>query len=211
MRVIDVRYLCLLRNAEPGLRLGPCGTRPQTLDSLSSVKTSLTCHAFPRNAMTTSSYEPNTEAALVDQFVKALEGGRTCWGPVQITTEWDHKAGFADVLVRTENRGLIAFEAKLSDWKRAFFQAYRNAAYANRVYVLMPRSTVHRALLQREEFEFRGIGLCSINEGKIQIHIGASQQKELLSWVRRRANAHFDGAVYEPRIVRNSSQELLPA
>lgn len=69
-----------------------------------------------------------TESELVDSFVGALLLGATCWGKVQLVTEWWHPSGATDVLVRTERRGLIAFEAKLSNWRVALHQAYRNTS-----------------------------------------------------------------------------------
>jgi hypothetical protein len=134
-----------------------------------------------------------TEAALVNQFVGILGTGRSYWRNVQIATEWKHRVGFADVLVRTTGGRLIAFEAKLSDWHRAFHQAYRNTSYANHVYVLLPAYAVHRALLAREEFEYRGIGLCSLQNDKLKVHIKATEQDALLTWIRQQAHQHFDG------------------
>lgn len=139
-----------------------------------------------------------SEAALVDCFVEALRLGETCWRSVEVLTEWDHQAGIVDVLARTGQNALVAFEAKLSDWKRAFHQAYRNSSYANRVYVVMPRETVHRALPYRADFERRGIGLCSVAE-KVYVHIRAEEQVPLRSWIRRRAHSWFDEVRDEPR------------
>lgn len=134
-----------------------------------------------------------TEASLVERFVGALQSGRTQFCSVQVSTEWDHKSGFVDVLVRDCSEALIAFEAKLTDWRRAFLQAYRNTAYANRAYVLLPQAIAHRALKAREEFEFRGIGLCSFDGTTIQVLIEATEQDVLLGWLRSRAHAYFNG------------------
>lgn len=133
-----------------------------------------------------------TEATLVDGFVGKLKRGRSPWGKVELITEWDHKSGNVDVLVRTRGNSLIAFEAKLTEWRRAFFQAYRNAAYANRVFVVMPTHTVHRALAAVAEFELRGIGLCSFDGKRLEVLIEAREQDELLRWVRERAHNHFN-------------------
>lgn len=137
--------------------------------------------------------EFSTESILVECFVGVLQSGRTQYGSVQVSTEWDHKAGFVDVLARDINQSLLAFEAKLADWRRAFRQAYRNAAYANRTYVLLPMNTVQRALVAREEFEFRGIGLCGFDGKQIHVLIEAAEQDVLLAWLRNRAHEHFDG------------------
>lgn len=133
-----------------------------------------------------------TEAELVSSFVRILEQGKSCWGEVQVATEWSHPSGLTDVLVRTRNQRLVAFEAKLSDWRRAFHQAYRNASFAQRVYVLLPRDRIARPLEHRSSFELRGIGLCSVKDGKIYVHIGAKPQVQVLAWARAAANQHFD-------------------
>lgn len=143
-----------------------------------------------------------TEASLVNQFVSKLETGKSYWRIVQVATEWRHRVGFADILVRTSGGRLIAFEAKLSDWRRAFHQAYRNSSYANQVYVLLPLAATHRALLAREEFEYRGIGLCALQDGKIKVLIKASEQDALLTWIRQQAHEHFD------RIPNESSADV---
>jgi len=158
---------------------------------------------------TTNAGEIITEADLVREFVSVLQSGKTCWRNLEVMTEWGHPTGSADILVRTNSRGLIAFEAKLTEWRRAFHQAYRNSMYANRVYVLMPRKTVHRALQFRQDFELRGIGLCSYKDGKVQVHIRASEQDDLLSWVRRKAHESFDEVRDEPGDTGSMRQTVL--
>lgn len=134
----------------------------------------------------------DTEASLVDQFVDLINSGKTDFGEVQITTEWDHTSGVVDVLLRDASESLIAFEAKLNNWQRAFSQAYRSSAYANRVYVLLPEATAHLAMRDQEEFQFRGIGLCAFNGKNLRIMIEAAEQDLLLNWVRDRAHDFFD-------------------
>jgi len=133
-----------------------------------------------------------TEAEFVDGFVGKLAKGRTVFGRVLITTEWDHRAGVVDVLTRNRRKGLVAFEAKLDNWKRAFHQAYRSTAYANKSYVLVPEHVASRAMRDREEFELRGVGLCSFNGSVVQVLIEATEQDVLLRWLREQAHKHFD-------------------
>lgn len=134
-----------------------------------------------------------TEACLVECFVGLLQTGRTQLGPVQVATEWDHRSGFVDVLARDASQSLFAFEAKLTDWRRAFHQAYRNTAYANRAYVMLPARTADRALRAREDFELRGVGLCSFDGKHLTILIEAAEQQDpLLKWIRERAHNYFN-------------------
>ncbi|MFZ2652238.1 MAG: hypothetical protein WA210_19245 [Burkholderiaceae bacterium] len=133
-----------------------------------------------------------SEAALVESFVEKLGRGRTRYGRVEVATEWDHRSGAVDVLARDAHGALFAFEAKLENWRRAFDQAYRNTAYANRAYVLLPPAAAQRALQDKEQFQLRGIGLCSFDGRAIRVLIEASDQEALLTWVRARAHQHFD-------------------
>lgn len=141
----------------------------------------------------------STESSLVECFVGTLQAGRTTFGAVQVTTEWNYRSGLVDILARDKAQELVAFEAKLADWRRAFLQAYRNTAYANKAYVLMPEKTAHRALCDQEEFEFRGIGLCSFNGKELRILIEAAEQDPLLQWLRVRAHEHFNSLPDERR------------
>ncbi|WP_192871651.1 hypothetical protein [Variovorax sp. JS1663] len=146
-----------------------------------------------------------TEADLVASFVGKLQAGRSCYGSVEVVTEWDHRSGLVDVLARDCAGALVAFEAKLKNWRRAFMQAYRSTAYANRTYVLLPPTVAERAMQDREEFELRGVGLCAFDGKAIQILIEACEQEPLLKWVRARAHEHFDALLYECRPAPRSS------
>lgn len=167
----------------------------------------------PTEKMKANCPQFSSEANLVECFVGALQSGRTPYGLVEVATEWDHRSGFVDVLVRDGVRSLVAFEAKLTDWRRAFLQAYKNTAYANLAYVLLPEKVVHRALRDREEFEFRGIGLCSFDGKEVRILIEASEQEPLLQWLRNRAHEHFNGLPSERRFrpQRNSDRTVSAA
>lgn len=145
-----------------------------------------------------------TEADLVDGFVSELKAGKSCYGLVQVTCEWDHRAGLVDVLARDSGDGLVAFEAKLDNWRRAFMQAYRSTAYADRTYVLVPPLVAKRALQDREEFELRGVGLCAFDGQSINILIEASEQEPLLQWVREKAHQHFNSMPDERRAKTRS-------
>jgi hypothetical protein len=141
----------------------------------------------------------DSEEQFVDQFVVKLAKGRTCYGSVAVTTEWDHRAGIVDVLARDREHEIVAFEAKLTNWRRALDQAYRNTAYASQSYVLLPPDVARRALSEREEFKLRGIGICSFDGRRVDVLIAADKQVPLLGWVQRRAHQHFDSLSYDER------------
>lgn len=141
-----------------------------------------------------------TEAEMVEMFIDVLGTRRSDFGRVEITREWDHRSGYVDVLARDGKKSLIAFEAKLADWKRAFMQAYRNTAYADRAYVLLPSGPAERALAHRSHFEDKGIGLCRFDGVRIEVLLEAMEHPPLVAWVRKLAHEHFN----ERRTVNRS-------
>ncbi len=54
---------------------------------------------------------------------------------------------------------LLAFEAKLTDWRQAIQQAYRYRYYADSAFVLLPAKNASAALRNGRLFETFGIGL----------------------------------------------------
>ena len=141
-----------------------------------------------------------SEAEMVEKFVYVLGKRSSGFGCVEITREWDHRSGFVDVLARDGKKSLIAFEAKLADWKRAFMQAYRNTAYADRAYVLLPSGPAERALAHRSTFEDKGVGLCRFDGEQIEVLLEAAEHQHLVAWIRQRAHEHFN----ERRTVNGS-------
>jgi len=64
-----------------------------------------------------------------------------------------------------------AFEAKLSNWKRALFQAFRYKAFVNKSFVVMDHDLVKPALSQTDRFCRANIGLISIDlSGEVHCH-----------------------------------------
>jgi hypothetical protein len=154
-----------------------------------------------------------TEAAIVECFMGEVSKGRTSFRREQITKEWDHTAGFVDVLARHRRKSLVAFEAKLDNWKRAAHQAYRRTAYANKSYVIVPAHVAARAIRDRNEFELWGVGLCSFDWKSVQVRIEAPEQDALLAWLRAQAHEHFD-ALNDERAIesgRRSRRAMQPA
>lgn len=152
-----------------------------------------------RGELKSASHDFASEAEMVNSFLTVLAKKRSCFGRVAVTTEWDHRAGYVDVLARDCKKALIAFEAKLGDWKRAFRQAYRNTVYADRSYVLLPAGVADRALAHRQIFEDRGIGLCRFDGERVEVLVEAVDQPPLMARVRCKAHEHFDVISHEPR------------
>ncbi len=58
---------------------------------------------------------------------------------------------------------IVAFEAKLRDWKRALLQASRYKTFANESWVLLDRSQANAAISNLPEFEKFNIGLATFS------------------------------------------------
>jgi hypothetical protein len=129
----------------------------------------------------------DTEADLVDTFVERLALGRAPWKTQGYQREFDYVSGRTDI-VAISGRQVLAFEAKLRDWRKALRQAWRNSSFANRVYVVLPADCARRALEHRQEFEARGVGLCAVgSDGRLIVLIAGAPCRPVLPWLREKA------------------------
>ncbi len=114
-----------------------------------------------------------SEAALVDAFFCGLRRSGCPWGTMRTATEFDYVSGRTDVIALTRHDELIAFEAKLTRWRDALHQSFRNTFFAQRSYVLLPLRTAELALRYAADFSRRRAGLCSVVDGVVQILLPA--------------------------------------
>ena len=131
----------------------------------------------------------------MERTIRFLNRRKTPWGQVQTVTEWDYRSGITDILARTKRNEVIAFEAKLSDWRRAIYQAYRNTTFALRSYVVLPEHVARRAQKSPDTFMNYGVGLCACADGELSVLIEARYSEPLMEWLTRRAHATFDGLI----------------
>jgi len=125
-------------------------------------------HARPHTALTYAS-----EAALVEDFATTAQGWNSPWGALDLAAEFDYASGRADLIALTHTNELLTFEAKLTRWRDALHQAFRNTFFASRSYVVLPLKTALRAAAYRAEFERRNVGLCSTSDGVVQVLVSA--------------------------------------
>ena len=136
----------------------------------------------------------NSEASLVDSFIKTLKV-KSPWGDITIGKEFNYQRGRTD-LVGISNGGLvIAFEAKLTKWRRALQQAYRNRCFADLSYVVLPENSAKNALRNIEEFERRGVGICYIKDGHINIIFDAYKEEPIQPWLKEKAYIYASGGI----------------
>lgn len=129
-----------------------------------------------------------TEKILVDQFVRTLSSESSPWGRLEVSCEFFYARGRTDVLALADGNILIAFEAKLRDWRTALDQAYRNTCFAHKSFVLVPQSTALTAFRYLAEFRIRGVGLCYIDlAGFVHVLEEPAVSAPIEPWIASRA------------------------
>lgn len=129
----------------------------------------------------------STENNLVDAFISYLGTDSSPWATRAVVREFDYVSGRTDILSLSLGNEIIAFEAKLSNWRKAIHQAWRNTSFANQVYVVLPRQHSTAAIKNRGEFDERGVGLCVVDEDGVQVVIQGSPNQPLMPWLNRKA------------------------
>lgn len=127
------------------------------------------------------------ETELVATFTHFMRTNSTPFKPGPTALEFDYRSGRTDVISRTETHELVAFEAKLRNWKVALHQAYRNSHFAHFSYVVLPSEYASAALKNVKEFKRRGVGLCVVHEAGVQVAIEATHKPPLQPWLTKAA------------------------
>jgi hypothetical protein len=150
-----------------------------------------------------------TESALVKAFLARLRGAGTPWGTVRVSQEFSFEGGRTDVVALCAKGKLIAFEAKLTKWKVALDQAYRNSFFADISYVVMPECGAEIAQRYSGEFARRGVGLCAVRSGRVVVVQQAEVKIPLQPWVRRAAATRITESNAGTRRSRNRGSRTL--
>ena len=151
-----------------------------------------------------------SEKSLVRQFVTGLH--ETChpWGPVNTILEFDYRRGRTDILALTvDGKCLIAFEAKLRDWRKALHQAYRNTSFVHRSYVVLPKKAAMQAQCYSGEFTLRKVGLCYTQKEHITILVEPEILNPIEPWLHETAKAAINDSNPRPSRPRNRRTESL--
>lgn len=128
-----------------------------------------------------------TEEDLVSTFITHLTADSSPWNSRNYLREFDYISGRTDVLFLSPCDEIVAFEAKLSNWRKALHQAWRNTSFANRVYVVLPRERVGPALGHRDEFDNLGVGLCVVDAKGIGVLIDGAKADPVIPWLHHKA------------------------
>jgi hypothetical protein len=141
------------------------------------------------------------ESQLVGKLEDILVDTDNPFSELAIAFEFDYQAGRVDVIATNTNGELFAFEAKLSRWRGAVNQAYRNTSFTHYSYVVLPMLVARNALKFRYEFERRGIGLCSVGLEGIVIEIPASRRTPLQPWLTNSAMEYIKEEMLQSSVV----------
>ena len=127
------------------------------------------------------------EQELVDHFLTVLDADQTPWGPLALVSEFFYHRGRVDVVGVSPSGRVYAFEAKLTRWRDALHQAYRNTCFAHQSYVLLPTPIALMAEQYSSEFDRRGVGLCSLVEDSLVVVHDSSLNEPIQPWLAKEA------------------------
>jgi hypothetical protein len=130
-----------------------------------------------------------SEAAFVRAFVASLHAGGGPWDIRATAQEFDYRAGRSDVVAVSGTGQVVSFEAKLARWKDAMHQAYRNTSFAHLAYVLLPEPVAMKAKGALDEFNLRGVGICTVRAGAPVVIHQPRAAEPLHPWLSERATA----------------------
>ena len=105
---------------------------------------------------------------------------------------------------------LVAFEAKLSDWRRALAQAYRYRYYAELAVVVLPADVARRAVQNRSIFKQAGVALWTFDPstGSIVTRIAAKETPALNPQKKEHALCLFKRRSIQLRKLRESTESF---
>jgi hypothetical protein len=126
------------------------------------------------------SHQPvyKSEAALVADLVEHL--AKTA---AAVDSEFDYTRGRTDVVALQSAGELHAIEAKLTRWRDALHQAYRNKCFAHRSYVALPPATAALAVQYASEFTDRAVGILVVTKDGIEVLLEVEPAPPVQAWL----------------------------
>lgn len=124
-----------------------------------------------------------SEACLADDFSAVLSAKKGPFSHRSSASEFYYGEGRTDFVAVDDAGEVTAFELKLSRWRDALHQAYRNSSFAHYSYVVMPAASAQRAARQSKEFARRGVGLVAVDDGCMKLCIDAKRVEPLRPWL----------------------------
>lgn len=139
------------------------------------------------------------ESELVKDFAYLLRARMAPWPDLDIAFEFNYEGGRVDVVGVSIARELFSFEAKLAYWRKALHQAYRSTAFSHYAYVVLPEPTAKKAAMYCQDFELRGVGLCSVSPSGIAVEIPAFPQDPFLTGLTSNALQYITSNQHKPQ------------
>lgn len=133
------------------------------------------------------------ESDLVEDFRTIITNTHSKFAITAIASEFNYIEGKVDLIAKDCNGDLVTFEAKLSRWRKALNQAYRNSSFSHYSYVILPENTIINASSNIAEFSRRGVGLCSIGASGLKITIPAIRTNPIQPWLTDKALRYING------------------
>lgn len=127
------------------------------------------------------------EKHLVEDFEHHLGAGGAPFSVSSLAFEFDYRNGRVDIVGKSYDGELLSFEAKLTDWKKALNQAYRNTSFSHYSYVVLPMGFAPKVAKYSQEFTRRKVGLCFVDDSEIRIEIPASKTTPIQPWLTESA------------------------
>lgn len=140
------------------------------------------------------------ESHLIYDFENLLDQERYKIGAgflLNYANEYNFRNGRTDIISKNEANELIAFEAKLSNWKKALNQAYRNTSFAHYSFVLLPFKTALKALAWEYEFIERNVGIYTIKQNELISLIVPDRNTPLQPWLTEEAIHYIEQNNYD--------------
>ena len=131
------------------------------------------------------------EANLVEDFLVQLTKPQNAFRVDDFAVEFNYQSGRTDIVGKSNDGEIIAFEAKLNRWQKALNQAYRNTSFSHYSYVLLPEKAAKSAMKYADEFKRRSVGLCSMHGSSIRVEIMAVKNKPLQPWLTESASSYI--------------------
>jgi hypothetical protein len=130
-----------------------------------------------------------TESELVADLMQHL--GKDGFA---IGSEFNYSRGKTDVVVLDGGTGEVsAIEAKLTRWRVALHQAYRNTCFAHRSYVALPVTTAALAARYSAEFLDRSVGILAVSKDGVEVLLEAAFAVPVQGWLTDVAIASVKG------------------
>jgi hypothetical protein len=110
------------------------------------------------------------------------------------TREFDFQRGRTDIVGVARGDKVVSFEAKLTRWKDALDQAYRNTSFSHLSFVLLPMPVALRAKEHADQFDMRKVGICSVSKASVVVVHPAAKVIPILPWLCEKVIGTINGS-----------------